>query len=50
MIPYNQKVAKGDKANHGWENIPIYIPNKNIWDVKIVQGQEEQATKSSDIN
>ena len=20
MIPYKQKVAKGDKANHGWEN------------------------------
>ena len=20
LIPYKQKVAKGDKANHGWEN------------------------------
>ena len=22
IIPNTQKVAKGDKANHGWENTP----------------------------
>ena len=45
------------KIKHGWPwfishiyiYMYIYMPNKNTWGVKKVRGQEEPATKSSDI-
>ena len=36
IISYKQKLAKGDKANHGWENtLWIFVPilSKSLWQI-----------------